>query len=499
MEKSNIIETKSGKIQGYKEEGLGIFKGIPFAEPPIGKLRFSPPVSKQPWDGVLNTTEYGPCSFQGHTELEEFLGKLEPEGEDCLSLNIWTPALDGEKRPVMVWIHGGAFSIGGGTDPMYDGSALALRGDIVIVTINYRLGSFGFLYSKGIPSNVGSQDQIMALKWVNENIESFGGDPENITIFGESAGAYSVLALSTMSKAKGLFHRVIAQSAPYIDTKASDKTSRKILRKLHIKGGDIDSLREVPPEKIIDAQNQVVATIPTDIMALRPLIIGDTFPKHPLKAFQSGECANIDLMIGTNLDEFKLFTAVEPIKSMIKSDPEKLVVGFLDLLAGIETTKSEELIKTYKEARNGKYSTEPLEISTAIVNDFAFRIRAIRLLEAQKPHQSNTYNYMFTWPSSGLDGILGACHSLEIPFVFGTLDSPTLKEFVIGAPKELSEKMMDAWINFAKTGNPNHGSIPEWSAYDTETRETMIFGEDCKVEKALFDKERAAWDGLLEI
>lgn len=234
MEKSNIIETKTGKIQGYKEEGLEIFKGIPFAEPPIGKLRFSPPVKKQSWDGVLKATEYGPCSFQGHSELEQYLGKLEPESEDCLTLNIWTPATDSGKRPVMFWIHGGAFMIGGGTDPMYDGSALALRGDIIVVTINYRLGSFGFLYSKSIPPNLGSQDQLMALKWVHENIMSFGGDPSNITIFGESAGGYSVLTLCTMPKAKDLFHRVIAQSAPFIDTKVSDETSNKILSKLHI-------------------------------------------------------------------------------------------------------------------------------------------------------------------------------------------------------------------------------------------------------------------------
>ena len=498
MEKSNIIETKTGKIQGYKEEGLEIFKGIPFAEPPIGKLRFSPPVSKQSWEGVLNTTEYGPCSFQGHSELEEYFGKLEPESEDCLSLNIWTPTTDGGKRPVMFWIHGGAFMIGGGTDPMYDGSALALRGDIVVVTINYRLGSFGFLYGKGIPPNVGSQDQLMALKWVNDNIASFGGDPSNVTIFGESAGGYSVLALCTMSKAKGLFRRVIAQSAPYIDTRVSDKTSKKILRKLRVKEGDIDSLREVPPEKIIDAQNQVVASVPTDIMALRPLIIGDEFPKHPLKAFLNGECANIDFMIGTNLDEFKLYMAMEPFKSMLGSDAEKLIVGFFGIY-GIETKKSEEIIKIYKEVRDGKYSTETLEVLAAVITDFAFRIPMIRLLEAQKPHQPNTYNYMFSWPSPGLDGLLGSCHSLEIPFVFGTLSSPTLKLFVKGAPGELSEKMMDAWINFAKTGNPNHGNIPDWPTYDAETRTTMIFGEECKVGKSLFDKERIAWDGLLEI
>ena len=183
---------------------------------------------------------------------------------------------------------------------------------------------------------------------------------------------------------------------------------------------------------------------------------------------------------------------------MVGRDAENLVVGLLGTL-GIETIRSKEILKAYKEAREGKYSIESLEVLTAIINDYAFRIRTIRLLEAQRPHQPNTFNYMFTWPSPGLDGILGACHSLEIPFVFGTLNSPTLKEFVSGAPKELSEKMMDSWISFAKTGNPNHSNIPNWPAYDTETRGTMIFDKECKVENALFDKEREAWDGLLEI
>ena len=188
----------------------------------------------------------------------------------------------------------------------------------------------------------------------------------------------------------------------------------------------------------------------------------------------------------------------EKVEFSIESGRVFSLVGFMGMM-GIETKKCEEIIKTYKEAREGKYSTEPIEVFTAVVTDFVFRIPTIRLLEAQKSHQPNTYNYLFSWPSPGLDGILGACHSLEIPFVYGTLNSPKLKEFVSGAPKELSEKMMDAWISFAKTGNPNHGNIPNWLAYDIETRATMIFDEECKVGNRLFDRERVAWDGLLEI
>ncbi len=178
-----IVEVNFGKVKGYTENSLHIFKGIPYAEPPIGDLRFSPPQAKKPWDSVLETTEFGPCAFQGYTALEEVTGKLQPESEDCLTLNIWTPDIDDKKRPVMFWIHGGGFIFGGSRTPTYNGSTLAQRGDVVIVTINYRLGAFGYLFIPGITTNVGQLDQILALKWVHDNIAKFGGDPDNITIF----------------------------------------------------------------------------------------------------------------------------------------------------------------------------------------------------------------------------------------------------------------------------------------------------------------------------
>ena len=499
IERTDIIKTKSGKIQGYRENGLDIFKGIPYAEPPVGELRFKSPVDKKSWDEVLETIEYSACAYQGYTELEEWLGKHEPESEDCLFLNIWTPATDERKRPVMFWIHGGAFIIGTGNDPMYDGSALALRGDVVVVSINYRLGLFGFPYLSGVTANVGSLDQIKALEWVHDNIELFGGDPNNVTIFGESAGGYSVVSLCSMPAAKGFFHRVIAQSAPFIDPAVGEKTTKKILRKLGIKGGNIDAARDIPPEQIIETQNKFFAEDPTNILALRPLIEGKIWPKHPLRAFEDGDCENIDFMIGTNLDEGKLFTAMQALGSMV-SEGEKLIIGYLGM-QGIDPERSKKLIDTYKTARGGKFSTEPKELIDAFLTDVVFRIFTTRLLEAQRPHQPNTYNYLFSWQSPGFGGNLGACHALEIPFVFGTLEAPTLKDFVAvnSETKNLSENMMDAWIAFAGTGNPNHKSIPDWPAYDAEKRATMVFGPECKVENAIFDEERKAWDGLLKI
>ena len=499
IEKTDIIETKSGKVQGYRKNGLEIFKGIPYVEAPIGELRFKPPIAKKPWEGILDATKYGACAYQGYTELEEWLGKAEPESEDCLFLNIWTPATDGNKRPVMVWIHGGAFIMGTGNDPMYDGSALAQRGDVVVVTINYRLGIFGFPYISGVTANIGSLDQIAALKWVNENIEHFGGDPNNVTIFGESAGAYSVVSLCSMPSAKGLFHKVIAQSTPIIDSRVSEKPTKKILRKLGIKGGNIDAARNIPPEQIVEAQNKFFKENPQNALALRPQIEQNTWPKHPLKAFREGDCSDISFMIGTNLDEAKLFTAMKAFNSMVQ-EGEKVIIGFLGM-QGINEEKSKKLLNIYREAREGKLSNEPKELIDAFLTDFMFRIITIRLLEAQRPHQPNTYNYMFSLTSPALNGILGSCHALEIPFVFGTLESPTMKGFipVNSETKATSEKMMDSWIAFAHTGNPNHKGIPKWPAYDAEKRATMIFSENCKIENALFDEERAAWDGLLEI
>ena len=221
--------------------------------------------------------------------------------------------------------------------------------------------------------------------------------------------------------------------------------------------------------------------------------------KNPLKAFKDGDCSDIDFMIGTNLDEGKLFTAMKVLSSMVK-EGEKVIIGYLGM-QGIDPERSKKIINTYKEAREGKPSNEPKELIDAFLTDVIFRISTIRLLEAQRPNQPNTYNYMFSWPSPGLDGILGACHALEIPFVFGTLEAPTLKDLIAvnSETKAISEKMMDAWIAFAHTGNPNHKGIPEWPAYDAEKRTTMVLGAECKVDNAIFDKERKAWDGLLEI
>ncbi|MFX1281217.1 MAG: carboxylesterase/lipase family protein [Promethearchaeota archaeon] len=501
MEIMAIIETKTGKIQGYRENGVEIFKGIPYAEPPIDALRFLPPVAKEPWDDVFKATEYGPCSFQGYTMLEEWFGKLEPESEDCLTLNIWTPAADDEKRPVMFWIHGGAFIMGGGTHEFYEGLELAKRGNVVLVTINYRLGALGFLYIPGVTINAGILDQALALNWVHDNIEKFGGDPNNITIFGESAGGYSVVTLPVMPAAKGLIRRIIAQSAPVIDPELSDRSTRGFMRKLKIKKGDIDSLRKIPPEKIIQAQNEFMGSDPNSLLAFRPLIDGDTIPKHPLKAFRDGELKRIDFMIGTNLDEAKLFTYLDPgFNEMVKSAGENAVLGVMGT-SGIDMRKAKEILEIYKTARKDKLSVKPMDLLDAVITDIMFRIPTIRLLEAQSKFQPNTFNYLFTHQSAQFEGGLGCPHAIDIPFVFNTFDAPGISDFTgRGSDVDnLCEVVMDAWIAFAHTGNPNHKNLPEWNPYDSKKRTTMLLGKQYKVGIDIFSKEREAWDGLLEI
>ncbi|MFX1364919.1 MAG: carboxylesterase/lipase family protein [Promethearchaeota archaeon] len=488
-----IVQTTFGKIKGYTENNLEIFKGIPFAKPPIDELRFKPPQVKKSWEGVLETMEFGPCAFQAYSDLTKLTGKLQPESEDCLTLNIWTPGIDNKKRPVMFWIHGGGYLIGGSRAPTYDGAPLAQRGDIVIVTINYRLGIFGYLYVPGETANVGQLDQVLALKWVHDNIDKFGGDPNNITIFGESAGAYSVITIAAMPIADGLYRRIIAQSMPTINPKVSEQVSKDILKALGIKEGDFDALRKIPTEEIMKVQNEITKK---GGLVFRPYIDGDIILAHPLTLFKEGKLKNIDLMMGTNLHEAKLFTALNPITREIKD--EKAIIGYLSTY-GINSEKARNIMDIYKEAQPELLLNNPKELLDSIATDLMFRVATLQMLEAQSQFQQNTYNYLFTWESKAFNGKYGACHALELPFVFNTLDQPGMLLLLgdVSDVENLPENMMDAWLSFARTGNPNHDGIPKWPAYDKEKRATLLFGKECKVVNALFEKERKAWDGII--
>ncbi|MFX1445848.1 MAG: carboxylesterase/lipase family protein, partial [Promethearchaeota archaeon] len=425
---------------------------------------------------------------------------------DCLTVNVWRPETDEKNLPVMVWIHGGAFVTGSGAD--LDGARLALRGNVVIVSLNYRLGILGFFYIPGKTANVGLLDQVAALKWVKENIEAFGGDPKNVTIFGESAGSVSVCTLMAMPSAKGLFHRVIAQSGAchpmFYHNLRRKEASDQVLSKLNIKEGDIDALRKVPIDELIKADPTIKAiqsgsTFASDAPTVGPVIDEKTLPEHPLTAMRNGFAKEIELLIGTNQDEIKLWTALNP--NAPKIDKSKLLKRTTNLMKalGQDEQKAEQLIKTYQHARKDKEPIEPQDIVDAYLTDFAFRIPSIRLAEVQSALQPNTYMYLFNWKLKMPGGVEGAIHALELPFVFGLLSEKAIGIFPSKSEETeaISTKMMDSWTSFASTGNPNHKNISEWSSYSVGKRSTMLFGKEIKVVNGPLDDERASWDGIL--
>lgn len=504
MEKTSIIKTEFGKIQGYIEEDIKIFKGIPYALPPIGDLRFRPPVDIESWDNVLDATKFGPYPMQGPFD-EKFVIVPQPQDESCLTLNVWAPLDDKEKKPVMLWIYGGAFEYGGSANPTFNGLHLAHRGKVVIISMNYRLGVFGFLHLPDKTTNVGILDQVAVLKWINQNIEKFGGDPDNITIFGESAGGSSVLFLLTTPLTKGLIHQAIIQSQCIIDPKPTVRSTKRIFHHLGIKYGDLDSLRELPTDKIVKAQIdftiQDLLAGTFEIMNFRPNIDGDIIPQHPVKAIQQGIAKEIDLIIGTNLNENNYWSVFD--QTMKNIDLEGVGKRFRSRVnkIGLSESLSNKVVQLYQKNNNDK---TPFEIYNLLDTDFTYRIPALRIAEEKSRFNSNTYNYIFSWASSEFEGKLGAPHAIEVPFVFGTLDKtkpgPSGIYFYRGhgpQEKELSQKIMDMWISFAKNGVPNSNAIIEWPNYNTKTRNTMIINKKCEVVPFFLEKERAAWDGII--
>jgi len=494
-----IVKTKSGKIQGYFNRGVIKFKGIPYAAPPIGNLRFKPPLPVEPWENIRDVTKYSPVCPQPPSALEEMVADPFPQSEkDSLTLNIWTQKLNNEKRPVMFFIHGGAFRTGSGR--ALDGSRLVLRGDIVVVSINYRLGPFGFLYMPDIPdatANVGLLDMVTALKWVRENIIQFGGNPENITIFGESAGAFAVNCLLAIPSAKGLFKRAIVQSG-YVNKFSSQpstgiKVYETLLEKLDIEKGDVESLRNLPFETIIEKLNSFEDNR-QDVISFTPTIDEDILPRNPFEAVKNGFAKDIDLFVGSNLDETKMWALwTTGGDNFTEERLERRVNGIMRLISQNET-KSKVLIETYKKLRK-----TPRDIFDAIDTDYQFRIPSIRLAEAQSQHHKNTFMYLFSWKTPWEGGKYGAMHALELSFVFGILLDKNQGIFPrkTEETQELSAKIMDAWIAFARTGNPNHKNIPELPAYDKGKRATILFDKEVTVENDPYGNEREAWDAIL--
>ena len=501
---ATTVEVSTGRLEGVREDAVLVFRGIPFARPPVGPFRFAPPQAVDPWPGVRDATRFGPAAVQTEDLIGPSVGFDQPaSAEDSLTLNVWTPGTDGTRRPVLVWIHGGAFTIGSGSQRAFDSTTLARRGDAVIVTINYRLGALGFLRLSAtslgrelaMTGNEGLLDQIAALEWVRREIARFGGDPDNVTIFGESAGSISCSLLLTMPRARGLFHRAILQSGPptLVGIPAlSNRVAQAFLDKLGDSGAQ---LRELSVDTIRRAQAKVILELGLETrgMPFRPCADGDLVPADPLSAIADGCARDVPVLVGTTRDEMKLFTLL---------DPASLTLDAPTLLRRCERNlpgHAQALIDGYRAARSARGEpVTPSELWFAIETDRLFRIASMRLAELQRARQPQTYAYSFTWESPFRDGILGAAHALDIPFVFGTQDRPELVAFTGGGPaaQALAERMQDAWLAFARTGDPAHPGLPTWPAYDGDRRATMLLGARCELVDAPREAERRLWDGM---
>jgi para-nitrobenzyl esterase len=498
-----VVSTESGKLEGACENQQYAFKGIPYAAAPIGKLRWLPPQPVTPWNGIRPAKEFGPVALQNPMPGAAMVGNLamdELQKEDCLFLNVWTPGLDHRRRPVMVWIHGGAFIIGSGSQKMFRGNTLATRGDVVLVSVNYRLGALGFMNLKEatggkIPAAgcEGLLDQLAAIEWVRDNIESFGGDPDNITIFGESAGAMSIGSLMSMPAARGKFHKCILESGgagTVTSLEEGAEAAEQFISLLGLRGKNADALRSMETEKLLSAQQklgEIVRARDNRITPFQPVVDGALMPDIPIAAIRKGSAAGIKILAGTNREEFKLFNIMDPA---VRNIDEAGMVLRLENMISPEHVPG--VLAMYREARRRRgESVEAAEVLTAIQTDFMFRIPVLQLVQAQHKNHTPAYNYLFTWKSPVMGGALGSCHTLEIGFVFGNYDDAFCGA---GADADaLSRKIQDAWTAFARTGNPSCPGLGEWKPYG-DGRNTMILDRDSRLEKALYEEERSIWD-----
>jgi len=485
------VETTNGWVEGTREGSVSVFRGIPYAAAPIGELRFAAPQSVAAWSETRLTKDFAAIAPQIRRSDGVFEG-----GADCLNLNVWTPSTEDSYRPVLVWIPGGGFHMGEGSDVRYDGTQLATRGDVVVVTLNYRLGAMGFLYLNGVAddvpwsANAGLLDQVAALEWVRDNISAFGGDPSQVTIFGESAGGMAVVDLMAMPKALGLFHGVIAQSGAADDVASADEASEmtgRVLGFLGLGAGEEHKILDVPTNDLLVAQQQCQMLYLEKRwgLSIRPVIDGTVMPMHPRAAIAEGRAANVPLLVGTNLDEWRAF-----------ADPPSFELDEAALRTRLKEAlgaHAEEVLSAYAKCRP---EASPSDLWFAIESDRNFRVPAIWLAEVHRRNQERTFSYLFTRPA--VTKRLGSCHALDVPFVFGTLDKPGMPEFAGDSASAwaLSSKVQDAWLAFAKTGNPGVESLPAWSAYDSTRRATMILDDPCGAVDAPFDAERQVWEFL---
>jgi len=472
-----VTNTAYGQVAGLKsDDGLNVFLGVPYATPPMGDLRFRPPQEPASWKGILPAFSYGSVCPQ--TQAGSEAASYYPQSEDCLSLNIWTPGIDDKHRPVVVFIHGGAFIEGASANPMYNGSSLASNGDIVVVTINYRLGALGFLYLEPLgeeyaeSGNLGILDQIHALQWVKNNIEMFGGDPKNVTLMGQSAGSISVTTLMSVPQAKGLFRRAIAESgAPNLclSRENAANITRKFMKLANVT--DVEGLRRLTAFQLIDVQGTLLKDAGLSASnTFAPVIDGQVLLDDPFLALNNGSAAGIPLLLGTNRNEFRLWLLLSPILADVPP------IALLDIIPDVNGTFGSRwaLARIIARYRLSQPLARPNDLTMDILTDAEFWIPQVRMAEVQSKH-APTWMYRFDWPSPFENGKLGACHALELPFIFHNFNSPATYQRVGPIPPmKLANKIQNTWIAFIRTGDPNTVDLPLWPGYNTSQRATMI-------------------------
>ncbi len=502
---TKVVKTTNGDVQGLVKDGVQVLKGIRYGAAPVGPLRFMPPQRPKPWKGVADATEFGapaiqmapPISASPATDFGRQLAtiyttpaEIKIQNEDCLFLNVWTPGLGGgTRRPVMVWLHGGGFAYGSGAWPIYDGANLAKKGDVVVVTVNHRLNVFGYLYLAQIgqlgndayakSGNAGMLDLVAALEWVRDNIEAFGGDPGNVTIMGESGGGAKVSTLLAMPGAKGLFHRAVIQSGPGlrgVPTDAATRTAKGLLDELQVSAADTIALQSIPAEDILAAAFAAAAKAGGGpmggMMRLAPVVDGVVLPSDPFTPAAPAISASVPILIGSNKDEMTLFTAAEPWFATL-TDTQLMERA---KLAG---PKGEVLVAAFRKLYPDYSPTYLLNQVMTATSMFAGSVTLAERKAAQKA--APVYMYYLIWETPVANNLFKSPHTLDIPLMFDNVDKARVLVGPGPQPEALARQMSDAWLAFARAGNPNAASIPEWPPYTAERRATMLFDVKSRV------------------
>jgi para-nitrobenzyl esterase len=487
-----VLQTTNGPVRGSKDaREVFVFKGVRYGAPPVGELRFRPPQKPSSWTEVAAASEYGARAIQAGSDTSDM-------SEDCLFLNVWTPGLDSRKRPVMVWLHGGGFSSGSGGDVFVEGGNLAHGGDVVVVTINHRLNVFGFLQlgnawgpDYASSGQAGMLDIVLSLEWVRDNIARFGGDPGNVTIFGESGGGRKVAMLMAMPPAKGLFHKAIIQSGAGMDAPSKEEAialGRSLLNNLEITEGDLAALQRAGAREIFNAQPPAApAASPPGQLGFPtggfvPCVDGIVLPRKPFIPDAPSISDRVPLLIGSNKDEMTVFRANDPAFGKT-ADKE-----FREYVEKVFPGNAAVLAEALRKAFPG-YS--PSHLITAAETMKGYWIATVFQAELKAAQgAAPAYVYLLEWETPVNDGRLRAHHALDVPLIFNNVE--TMRSMVGPGPEpqRIADLMSAAWTAFARSGDPNIEALPYWPAYDAENRATMIFNLESRVENDPYSEIR---------